>query len=165
VWTSHSATGAIKSALKYVSPDAHWIARHLVTAGGKTYKNAALQRNRHRPHRPFGPVLNQLPVTTTTARQQHSYVPSDRRPARGSTPRRTCTSLAGRWKSPRSTRPYPLVFYTLRWATLFSTLPLLHLPSLCMLLLLVHLSTHLYLCPLGASELLLLGFTNFWLVR
>jgi hypothetical protein len=46
--------------------------------------------------------FDQLPVTTTTtARQQHSYVPSDRRPARGSTSRRTCKSLAGRYKSPR----------------------------------------------------------------
>jgi hypothetical protein len=47
VETSHSATGAIESALKYVSPDAHWIARRMATAGGKTYKNAAPQRNRH----------------------------------------------------------------------------------------------------------------------
>jgi hypothetical protein len=49
VGTSHSATGAIESALKHVSPDAHWIARRLATAGGKTYKNAAPQRNRHIP--------------------------------------------------------------------------------------------------------------------
>jgi hypothetical protein len=34
----HNATGAIESVLKYVSPDAHWIARHLVTAGGKRIK-------------------------------------------------------------------------------------------------------------------------------
>jgi hypothetical protein len=38
VGTSHSATGAIESALKYVSPDAHWIARRLATAGGKCIK-------------------------------------------------------------------------------------------------------------------------------
>jgi hypothetical protein len=38
VGTSHSATGAIESALKYVSPDAHWIARRLATAGGKRIK-------------------------------------------------------------------------------------------------------------------------------
>jgi hypothetical protein len=30
----HSATGAIESALKYVSPDAHWIARRIATTGG-----------------------------------------------------------------------------------------------------------------------------------
>jgi hypothetical protein len=34
----HSATGAIESALKNVSPDAHWIARCLATAGGKRIK-------------------------------------------------------------------------------------------------------------------------------
>jgi hypothetical protein len=34
----HSATGAIESALKNVSPDAHWIAHRLVTAGGKRVK-------------------------------------------------------------------------------------------------------------------------------
>jgi hypothetical protein len=34
----HSATGAIESALKYASPDAHWIARRLATAGGKRLK-------------------------------------------------------------------------------------------------------------------------------
>jgi hypothetical protein len=59
VRTSHSATGAIESALKYVSPDAHWIARRLATAGGKTYKNAAPQHNWHRP---FGPAQLQQPV-------------------------------------------------------------------------------------------------------
>jgi hypothetical protein len=60
VGTSHSATGAIESALKYVSPDAHWIAHRLATAGGKTNKNAAPQRNRQSSYRPpskttFGP--------------------------------------------------------------------------------------------------------------
>jgi hypothetical protein len=38
VGTSHSATGAIESALKYESPDAHCIARRLETAGGKRIK-------------------------------------------------------------------------------------------------------------------------------
>jgi hypothetical protein len=38
VGASHSATSAIKSALKNVSLDAHWIARCLVTAGGKRIK-------------------------------------------------------------------------------------------------------------------------------
>jgi hypothetical protein len=42
VGTSHSATGAIESALKYVSPDAHWIARRLATAGGKRIKTRPL---------------------------------------------------------------------------------------------------------------------------
>jgi hypothetical protein len=43
VWgTSHSATGAIESALKYVSLDAHWIARRLATAGGKRIKTRPL---------------------------------------------------------------------------------------------------------------------------
>jgi hypothetical protein len=56
-------------------------------------------------HRPFGPVLNQSPPATsryyiTSTRQQQGYVSSDRRPARGSTTCRTCTSLDGRCKSP-----------------------------------------------------------------
>jgi hypothetical protein len=102
VGTSHSATGAIEPALKYVSPDAHWIARHLATAGGKTYKNAAPQRNQHRPHSAVTATsYYQLPLATASTSQQHSYPSSDRRPARGSTTRRSCTSLAGRYKSPR----------------------------------------------------------------
>jgi hypothetical protein len=106
VGTSHSATGAIESALKYVSPDAHWIARRLATAGGKTYKNAAPQRNRHSPvtatsTETASTSYYQLPLTTASTSQQHSYTSSDRRPARGSTTRQTCTSLAGRYKSPR----------------------------------------------------------------
>jgi hypothetical protein len=40
--TSHGATGAIESGLKYVSPDAHWIARRLATAGGKRIKTRPL---------------------------------------------------------------------------------------------------------------------------
>jgi hypothetical protein len=42
VGTSHSATGAIESALKYVSPGAHWRARLLATAGGKHIKTQPL---------------------------------------------------------------------------------------------------------------------------
>jgi hypothetical protein len=66
----------------------------------QTDKNAAPQ------HRPFGPVLNQSPPATsryytTSTRQQQGYVSSDRRPARGSTTCRTCTSLAGRCQSPK----------------------------------------------------------------
>jgi hypothetical protein len=38
VGASHSATSAIESELKYVSPDAHCIERRLVTAGGKRIK-------------------------------------------------------------------------------------------------------------------------------
>jgi hypothetical protein len=38
----YSATGAIESALKYVSPDANWIARRLATAGGKHIKTRLL---------------------------------------------------------------------------------------------------------------------------
>jgi hypothetical protein len=34
----HSATGTIESALRNVSPDAHWIAGCLATAGGKRIK-------------------------------------------------------------------------------------------------------------------------------
>jgi hypothetical protein len=34
----HSATGAIESAIRDVSPIAHWIALHLATAGGKRIK-------------------------------------------------------------------------------------------------------------------------------
>jgi hypothetical protein len=38
VGASHSAMSAIESALKNVSPHAHWIARHLATAGSKRIK-------------------------------------------------------------------------------------------------------------------------------
>jgi hypothetical protein len=38
VGISHSATSTIESALKNVNPNAHWIARHLATAGGKRIK-------------------------------------------------------------------------------------------------------------------------------
>jgi hypothetical protein len=98
VGTSHSATDAIKSALKYVSPDDHWISRRLATASGKCIKM-----------RPLSAVVTIQTSTesatsrycTTSTSQQHSYVSSDCRPARGSTTRRTCMSLAGRCKSPQ----------------------------------------------------------------
>jgi hypothetical protein len=79
VGTSHSATGAIESALKYMSPDAHWIARRLATAGGKRIKTWPLSAIATSTTRP---------VTTShyyATRQQQGYVSSDRRPARGPT--------------------------------------------------------------------------------
>jgi hypothetical protein len=65
VRASHSATSAIESALKNVSPDAHWIVRCLVTAGGKRIKMRLLS----------------TVVTTSTTRQQQAYVSSNRQPA------------------------------------------------------------------------------------
>jgi hypothetical protein len=38
----HSATSAIESVLKNVSPNTHWIVRRLVTAGGKRIKKQLL---------------------------------------------------------------------------------------------------------------------------
>jgi hypothetical protein len=98
VGTSHSATGAIKSALKYVSPDAHWIARRLVTAGGKLIKVRPLSTRAN--------SYDQLPVATTcyyicetTARLRVQRSPTSKRPTTcpaSAEPARalpTCTNL------------------------------------------------------------------------
>jgi hypothetical protein len=83
----HSATGAIESALKYLSPDTHWIACRLATAGGKHIKTW-----------PLSAIVTSydqsLPVATTSTRQQQGYVPS-KRPDYLPSERQTCTSLAG----------------------------------------------------------------------
>jgi hypothetical protein len=106
VGTSHSATGAIESALEYVSPDTHWIERRLATAGGKRIKMLPLSaiETDHSDQSSYiyqyRTSLNQLLPATASTSQQHSYTSSDRRPARGSTTCRTCTNLAGRYKSP-----------------------------------------------------------------
>jgi hypothetical protein len=75
VGTSHSATGAVESALKYVSPDAHWIARRLATAGGKHIKTRPLSAIDTDHSDQYWTSLNQLlPATscyyTTSTRQQ-----------------------------------------------------------------------------------------------
>jgi hypothetical protein len=69
----HSATGAIKSALKYVRPDAHWIARRLVTAGGKRIKM-----------RPLGTVVTSRYYVRneTTARLRVQRAPNQHEPCR-----------------------------------------------------------------------------------
>jgi hypothetical protein len=64
----HSAMRAIESALKNVSPDAHWIARHLATAGGKRIKMRLLS-------------MADTVDTTPSARQQELYLYSVRQPA------------------------------------------------------------------------------------
>jgi transposase-like protein len=76
VGTSHSATGAIESALEYVSPDAHCIVRRLATAGGKRIKMRPLSAiDTDHSDQPsysyqYRTSLDQLSVaTTTTARQ------------------------------------------------------------------------------------------------
>jgi hypothetical protein len=112
VGTSHSATGAIESALKYMSPDAHWIARRLATAGGKCIKTrplstAASSHYQLTSHYQSLPHLrdNSTATCPAIAGQQASDYPGDRRPARGPdylpSERRTCTSLADRCRSPR----------------------------------------------------------------
>jgi hypothetical protein len=68
VGASHTATSAIQSALKNVSPDTHWIAHHLVTAGSKRIKMRLLGT--------ADTVDN-----TPSARQQELYLCSVRRPA------------------------------------------------------------------------------------
>jgi hypothetical protein len=73
VGASHSATGAIELALKYASPDVHWIARRLATAGGKRIKA--------RPLSTAATSYQSLPLATTSTRRQQGYVSSDRRPA------------------------------------------------------------------------------------
>jgi hypothetical protein len=106
VGTSHSATGAIKSALKYVCPNAHWIARRLATAGGKRIKMRPLSAVATIPTRP---VLNQSPSVTTsryyiyesTAQLRVQGSPAGKRPGYLPGKRRTCTSLAGRCQTPK----------------------------------------------------------------
>jgi hypothetical protein len=71
VGASHSATGAIESTLKYVSPDAHWIACRLATAGGKRIKM-----------RPLGTVVTSryYVYNETTARLHVQQSPTSKRP-------------------------------------------------------------------------------------
>jgi hypothetical protein len=79
VGTSHSATGAIESVLKYVSPDAHWIVRHLVTAGGKRIKTRPLSTAA------ANPVTNHyqslLHCNETTARLRVQRSPTSKHPS------------------------------------------------------------------------------------
>jgi hypothetical protein len=103
VGTSHSATGANESALKYVSPDDHWIARRLATAGGKRIKTRPLSTiaTSTTSYRLLPVMTSHYYIQETTARLHIQRPPAGKRPEYLPNEHRTCTSLAGRCKSPQ----------------------------------------------------------------
>jgi hypothetical protein len=113
----HSATGAIKSALKNVSPDAHWIACRLVTAGGKHIKMRLLST--------AGTVI------TTSTRQQQAYMSSVHRPASGQTSRPVSAEPARALLTSKNLQSAAFTSAPAHWQT--SAKKLSQLPAYCSL--------------------------------
>jgi hypothetical protein len=85
----HSATGTIESTLKNVSPDAHWIARRLATAGSKHIKMRLLGTVVTSRYYVYNKTAASLCAQQSPISKQPDYSPSERR---------TNTSFANRQK-------------------------------------------------------------------